>query len=925
MANIELLATIKGEDQLSGVLKNAGNAAQGLGNSLINSGTQLINWGKNTQWLGKQLLYNVTMPIIGVATAAVDLAFTFDQAMSKVKAAASSTAVISQQEYSQMSQAVLDASKTSIQSASDIANGFYELVSAGYSVSDSMKMLSTVTTFATASGLDMGDAAQFASAQLHAWAGTGIDLNQIMDKTAIAVQATQLHFDDFTHGAELAGAMGKAAGQDFDQMTIALMAMADRGVVAGRMGFYLRTIFTDLGTAASKAASAGIDLNGVFTDTAGNIRPLSDIAKDLGTKLEGVASQQDRLNILIKLFGVTAASGMIPILEAATGHEDLFSSATAKSIQSQDDFTNQTSASAKTLDEYQQMLDNSTGAAQRMNNAINSTDYAKMQIALNNLKAAGIEIGEKLLPILSELMDNYLEPLINKFTNLNDTIQSTILVIAGLVAAIGPFLIVLASTAELIGAVEVGVGLASKVIGELQYYFGVLAIASADAGGGIAGFGAAIDFAIGPVGWIIATISIMIIAFIELWKHCEEFRNSIIGLYNVFQSVLSPIIDFIVKQFNDLKKEFEDLNEVAGGKLIIILKDVAITLGIILVGSIIQLGMAISIIVIAITGLVAGILWLGNEVINLSKIVIQYFINVWQNGIKDLAIVWNTMKQDFVAVWNYIVTTIAPILDKIFVIMTLPFRLAYAIIYGIIYAQYLFFKWIWSLIGTDITTAFTAVKNFIVVIFTNIYNFWVTILTIIYNFFVQIWQGMFNFLMPILTNIWNSIMSIWTSISNFLINTWNVLAGFFIGIYNTIHGAIVRPFDDAKNYLIGIWNGLSSSIIGTTSGMVSGIKRELNIAIGYINKVITGYNKMPFTPNIPTLQSLQTGGIIPSTGMYLMHQGERITPEGSHTQSSGVITVNAYFYGDVNESAGDLGDIGKKLARSLELAKMGIH
>ena len=73
-----------------------------------------------------------------------------------------------------------------------------------------------------------------------------------------------------------------------------------------------------------------------------------------------------------------------------------------------------------------------------------------------------------------------------------------------------------------------------------------------------------------------------------------------------------------------------------------------------------------------------------------------------------------------------------------------------------------------------------------------------------------------------------------------------------------------------------------------------------NIAIIQIDDIITKINKIPkkivtkvkvdldfglFGLNIP---SFQTGGIMPHTGLAMLHKGETVTPEGG----SGGITIN---------------------------------
>ncbi len=563
-------ATVAGRvnKQMADEAKVATSRLTQFGNSLTASGDKMLNWGKQTQYIGRQLTYNMSLPIVAVGAAATYLAYNFDKSMSQVKAAASSTAVISDAQYTIMKQAVLDLSKVTIQSAEEISKGFYELVSAGYSVEESMKMLPLVAQFATASALDMGTAAQFASAQLHAWSGTGITLQEIMDKTALAVQATQLHFEDFVHSMEMASGAGRAAGQSFDETSAALMAMADRGVVAGRMGFYLRAIFTKLGGASAQGTEMMNELGLSFADAQGTIKPLSQIAKEFGNKLATVGSQQERLNILTTVFDRNAATGFIPIMEAATGNSELFSDATqtlAKSMVdgegSAADFGGEIKKTAKSLDEYLKLVKDSAGAQKRMADAVKSTDYAKMTIAINNLKAAGIEIGMKLLPILTKLVDEQIIPLVNWFSDLSPKTQEWIFKIVALVAVLGPLLVVLASFAELIGIISEGAGLAVGGIKGLITAFRVLgtAITAARIGGaaeGIATLGAAAGGLGVAASLIIAFAAAWAIIGYGIYNTYKKWKENWGKITQVTKDIFNGILDFFVTMWETIKNIF---------------------------------------------------------------------------------------------------------------------------------------------------------------------------------------------------------------------------------------------------------------------------------------------------------------------------------------------------------------------------------
>ena len=55
-----------------------------------------------------------------------------------------------------------------------------------------------------------------------------------------------------------------------------------------------------------------------------------------------------------------------------------------------------------------------------------------------------------------------------------------------------------------------------------------------------------------PIGLIITAIGLLVIAFIDLWKNCEGFRNFWKNLWEGLKKVVSSAIDFIVKWFNKI-------------------------------------------------------------------------------------------------------------------------------------------------------------------------------------------------------------------------------------------------------------------------------------------------------------------------------------------------------------------------------------
>jgi tape measure domain-containing protein len=103
------------------------------------------------------------------------------------------------------------------------------------------------------------------------------------------------------------------------------------------------------------------------------------------------------------------------------------------------------------------------GAMERLS----ETAAGKFSTAMDNLKLAGAELVESLMPALKEGID-FVTKLAQKFSNFNDKTQKTILIVGTLVAALGPLLTILpqlVSSARFLGAAFAGLSTPVLAVG----------------------------------------------------------------------------------------------------------------------------------------------------------------------------------------------------------------------------------------------------------------------------------------------------------------------------------------------------------------------------------------------------------------------------------------------------------------------------
>lgn len=140
-------------------------------------------------------------------------------------------------------------------------------------------------------------------------------------------------------------------------------------------------------------------------------------------------------------------------------------------------------------DAYRRALDamnNSQGAADKafdaQTNGLNKLGFSWEQVKAK-IEVTAQRLGDALLPVLSQLFDR-LQPVIDKivewinwFANADSQTQNTILVIVGLVAALGPLMMILGPLVGLLGSLGPLIGLLANPVGLAIVAFVGLAVA----------------------------------------------------------------------------------------------------------------------------------------------------------------------------------------------------------------------------------------------------------------------------------------------------------------------------------------------------------------------------------------------------------------------------------------------------------------
>lgn len=143
---------------------------------------------------------------------------------------------------------------------------------------------------------------------------------------------------------------------------------------------------------------------------------------------------------------------------------------------------------------------------------------------------------ESLMPIATQIIQKLTEWM-DKFNALDQETKNTILTITGLVAAIGPVLIILGKVISVGGTIF---GVISKIVGAI--------------GGLTTGTGAlstALTALTGPIGIVVAAIAAIGAAFVYLFNTNEQFRNKVMEVWN---NLVALFNETIIPAFNTIKE-----------------------------------------------------------------------------------------------------------------------------------------------------------------------------------------------------------------------------------------------------------------------------------------------------------------------------------------------------------------------------------
>jgi TP901 family phage tail tape measure protein len=430
---------------------------QQLLNQLLKQGsTNLLNFGKNTQWAGRQLMVGFTVPLAMLGSVAIKSFKEMEEAVVKFKRV-----------YGDLSTGSEETNKM----ASDIKKLAESFTQYGIAVKDTMDMAATAaatgkmgaelvaqvnsaTKLAVLGGIDQQKALQTTISLTNAFGISAEDLTKKINFLNAVENQTVLSIDDLTTAIPKAAPVVKQLGGSVEDLAFFLTAMKEGGINASEGANALKSGLASLINPTAKASaflqSFGINVKGIVESDKGNLKKtVVDFASALNT-----LDPLNRARAIEQMFGKFQFSRL----------STLFQNVIAEGSQAQKalELSNATSEELAILSE-------------RELKKVSDSPLYKYQKAMKDFQNSMVPIGEQFLKSLTPIL-NFVNGVLKNFNDLGDGTKSFVVGFTAILAGVGPVVLMV------VGLIANGVANLIKLFANFKSFFNGLGKSSKDLG-----------------------------------------------------------------------------------------------------------------------------------------------------------------------------------------------------------------------------------------------------------------------------------------------------------------------------------------------------------------------------------------------------------------------------------------------------------
>jgi TP901 family phage tail tape measure protein len=392
-------------------------------NKVVQEGAnQLINWGKNTQWAGRQLTVGLTVPLAAFGKASADAFKQADEQLVRLTKVYGGVAQTSAKELGKVRD---DVSKTAADLARSYGASFKDtlalaadIAATGKQGNDLLGAIQETTRLSVLGEVDRQEAMKATLAIQTAFKQNTDELSQSINFLNAVENQTSTTLNDLVEAIPKAGPIIRGLGGSVQDLALYLTAMREGGINATEGANALKSALASLinptNVAVDKFQTFGIDLLGIVNNNAG----------DVTKTLFALQAALDRLNPLQKQQAIEQLFGKFQFSRLNALFENL---------------GRQGSQTLQVLDLMKASSQDLGDLASRELAAVTESASGKYRRAVEGLKADLAGIGEQFLKINTSLI-NFVDGIIEFVKRLPDPIKQALGFMGMLTAAAGPLI-----------------------------------------------------------------------------------------------------------------------------------------------------------------------------------------------------------------------------------------------------------------------------------------------------------------------------------------------------------------------------------------------------------------------------------------------------------------------------------------------------
>lgn len=388
-------------------------------NQLLKQGsTQLLNFGKNTQWAGRQLMVGLTIPLTMLGSFAAKTFREMEEATVKF-----------QRVYGDMATSVAETDKAvdgikrlSMEftkygiAVKDTMNMAADAAAAGYSGAALTAQVTQATRLAVLGQVDQQQALQTTISLQNAFGISSEQLGNKINFLNAVENQTVLSIEDLTIAIPKAAPVVKQLGGSVEDLAFFLTAMKEGGINASEGANALKSGLAAMINPSKKAsdmlAGLGINIKGIVNNNAGDLK---------GTVV-GFARALDTLDPLNRAKAIEQMFGKFQFARISTLFQNI---------------TKDGSQASRALGLAGASMEELAILAERETSKIENATGKKFQKAIEDMKVQLMPLGKAFLQAATPIV-KFVGNILEKFNNLSDGTKKIITTIVGVVGGLAP-------------------------------------------------------------------------------------------------------------------------------------------------------------------------------------------------------------------------------------------------------------------------------------------------------------------------------------------------------------------------------------------------------------------------------------------------------------------------------------------------------